>query len=91
VAASPGRKVIELLIVISGGFIHVSPRPRWVQMDSFLFKAFACPFTISPSAALICTRIFNKVCWHWHIHHIAVGVDLTKNFVVLAGSGEWNG
>lgn len=63
-ATSPRRKVTELLLDIFWGFIHQSPQLSGVQTDSFLFKAFACPFAVSPSAALIHTGIFHKVCWH---------------------------
>lgn len=57
-------KMIILLLDISGAFIHLSPQLSGVQIDNFLFEAFAFSFAISPTAALICAGRFSKVCWH---------------------------
>lgn len=57
------RKMIELWLYVSRGFVHLSLQLSGVLMDIFLFKGFTCHFAISPSAALICTGIFKDVCW----------------------------
>lgn len=86
VTSSPGRKVTELFLDASRAFIPLSPQLSGVQMDSFLFKVFACPFTISSPIGFISTGIFKKVRCYRHILHIAVGVDLRNNSVVLAAN-----
>lgn len=82
--SSRGREVAELFLDVSRAFIHLSPQRSGVQTDTFLFKAFACLFAISSSMGFITTGILKKVCRYRHIHHIAVGVDLRNNSVVLA-------